>query len=160
MVAVYPPGARYMRHVDNPDGNGRLLTALWYLNVGWRNGDGGELRLRPADGAERGTKICVGLTFLRSYEGVGAASLSCVAPCACDASSLAGLDPRARASRLLTSEVAARVGDSVRKPRPSSFTAAFDFPRRPTGDGDFLRLIDSYISTARSDLSMSPLVCR
>ena len=28
----------------------RLLTALWYLNVGWRNGDGGELRLRAADG--------------------------------------------------------------------------------------------------------------
>ena len=60
----------------------------------------------------------------------------------------------------LDGEVAARVGDSVRKPRPSSFTAAFDFPRRPTGEGDFLRLIDSYISTARSDLSMSPLVCR
>ena len=30
----------------------RLLTALWYLNVGWRDGDGGELRLRPADGGE------------------------------------------------------------------------------------------------------------
>ena len=28
----------------------RLLTALWYLNVGWRDGDGGELRLRAADG--------------------------------------------------------------------------------------------------------------
>ena len=28
----------------------RLLTALWYLNVGWRDGDGGELRLRATDG--------------------------------------------------------------------------------------------------------------
>ena len=63
-----------------------------------------------ADGAERGTKICVGLTFLRSYEGVGAASLSCVAPCACDATSLDGLDPRARASLFHTTEVAATVG--------------------------------------------------
>ena len=28
----------------------RLLTALWYLNVGWHDGDGGDLRLRAADG--------------------------------------------------------------------------------------------------------------
>ena len=60
-----------------------------------------------ADGAERGTKSCVGLTFLRSYEGVGAASLSCVAPCA--GHLLDGLDPRARAS-LFHDRVAATVG--------------------------------------------------
>lgn len=30
MIAVYPSGgSRYMRHVDNPDGNGRLLTVLF-----------------------------------------------------------------------------------------------------------------------------------
>lgn len=46
MFAVYPGGgARYMRHVDNPDGNGRLLTCLYYLNIGWREDDGGCLRL-------------------------------------------------------------------------------------------------------------------
>ena len=46
MLAIYPgEGARYMRHVDNPDGNGRLLTALYYLNAAWAPGDGGELRV-------------------------------------------------------------------------------------------------------------------
>ena len=51
MVAVYPGGrARYMRHVDNPDGNGRLLTCLYYLNLGWVEGDGGELRLWREEG--------------------------------------------------------------------------------------------------------------
>lgn len=52
MFAVYPGGgARYMRHVDNPDGNGRLLTVLYYLNARWVGVDGGELRLwtRPSD---------------------------------------------------------------------------------------------------------------
>lgn len=51
MLAIYPgKGSRYMRHIDNPDGNGRLLTCLYYLNAGWRAGDGGELRLWHADG--------------------------------------------------------------------------------------------------------------
>jgi hypoxia-inducible factor (prolyl hydroxylase) len=46
MCTVYPgAGARYVRHVDNPDKNGRLLTALLYLNVDWEEGDGGELRI-------------------------------------------------------------------------------------------------------------------
>lgn len=51
MFAVYPAGgARYMRHTDNPDGNGRVLTCLYYLNPGWRAADGGELSLlRPSD---------------------------------------------------------------------------------------------------------------
>ena len=48
----------YFRHTDNSSGNGRLLTALVYLNVmtsallldtwteeNWQKGDGGELRL-------------------------------------------------------------------------------------------------------------------
>ena len=59
MCSVYPgAGARYVRHVDNPEKNGRLLTALLYLNPNWEQGDGGELRvfrcLRP-DGADAGT---------------------------------------------------------------------------------------------------------
>ena len=52
MLAVYPGrGTRYMRHVDNPDGNGRLLTCLYYLNASWRNEHGGHLRLWRADGS-------------------------------------------------------------------------------------------------------------
>ena len=35
MVANYPSaGARYARHVDNPDQNGRKLTVILYLNPG------------------------------------------------------------------------------------------------------------------------------
>ena len=35
MVANYPSaGARYARHVDNPDQNGRTLTVILYLNPG------------------------------------------------------------------------------------------------------------------------------
>ena len=56
MCTLYPgAGARYVRHVDNPDRNGRLLTALLYLNPEWREGDGGELRVfrcLRADGAD------------------------------------------------------------------------------------------------------------
>lgn len=54
MLAYYPSdGARYMRHVDNPDGNGRLLTTIYYLNSKWTEGDGGCLRLfRGDDGGE------------------------------------------------------------------------------------------------------------
>eukprot|EP00730_Choanoeca_flexa_P003302 TRINITY_DN11359_c1_g1_i1.p1 TRINITY_DN11359_c1_g1~~TRINITY_DN11359_c1_g1_i1.p1 ORF type:complete len:725 (+),score=117.91 TRINITY_DN11359_c1_g1_i1:1797-3971(+) len=46
MVTCYPGNrARYIRHVDNPHGNGRKLTVLYYLNHDWRQGDGGELRV-------------------------------------------------------------------------------------------------------------------
>ena len=50
MLAVYPAGGRYMRHVDNPGGNGRLLTIVYYLNACWREQQhGGSLRLWSAD---------------------------------------------------------------------------------------------------------------
>ncbi|CAJ1365356.1 unnamed protein product, partial [Effrenium voratum] len=47
MLTCYPgeSRARYFRHTDNSSGNGRLLTALIYLNEDWKPGDGGELRL-------------------------------------------------------------------------------------------------------------------
>ncbi len=53
MTTCYPGGsARYVRHCDNqcnagqgPNCNGRRLTALYYLNPGWKQGDGGELKL-------------------------------------------------------------------------------------------------------------------
>lgn len=48
MAAFYPgDGARYVRHCDNPHGNGRILTLLLYLTPQWSAGDGGELRLYP-----------------------------------------------------------------------------------------------------------------
>ncbi len=34
-----------LRHCDNPDKNGRILTAILYLNPDWSEGDGGELQL-------------------------------------------------------------------------------------------------------------------
>ena len=49
MVAVYPAeGARYARHCDNPDRNGRKMTVILYLNPGWEQRMGGNLHIfRP-----------------------------------------------------------------------------------------------------------------
>jgi hypoxia-inducible factor (prolyl hydroxylase) len=57
MVACYPgDGTQYVKHCDNicTDGhgtacNGRRLTAILYLNLLWRPGDGGELVIYPPD---------------------------------------------------------------------------------------------------------------
>ena len=60
MIAVYPGQAtRYRQHIDNPDGNGRLLTALWYLNPNWTVADGGPLRLHPVAQAASATPVQV-----------------------------------------------------------------------------------------------------
>jgi hypoxia-inducible factor (prolyl hydroxylase) len=40
---------RYVRHCDNPDKNGRVLTALYYLNKAWTPHNGGCLRIYPSD---------------------------------------------------------------------------------------------------------------
>lgn len=46
MATCYPGnGARYTRHCDNPNKNGRKLTAILYLNADWKPEHGGELQL-------------------------------------------------------------------------------------------------------------------
>eukprot|EP00658_Telonema_sp_P-2_P011495 TRINITY_DN14399_c0_g1_i1.p1 TRINITY_DN14399_c0_g1~~TRINITY_DN14399_c0_g1_i1.p1 ORF type:complete len:219 (+),score=54.33 TRINITY_DN14399_c0_g1_i1:287-943(+) len=46
MVTVYPGnGAHYVRHIDNNNGNGRVLTTILYLNPHWQPSHNGCLRL-------------------------------------------------------------------------------------------------------------------
>ncbi len=46
--ALYPPGARYLRHLDRfRDDDRRALTAIVYLNDAWEAADGGQLRFWP-----------------------------------------------------------------------------------------------------------------
>ena len=52
--ALYPPGARYARHVDRfRDDDARVLSLVLYLNAGWRAADGGALRIARVGGASR-----------------------------------------------------------------------------------------------------------
>ena len=46
MLAIYPPQARFQKHIDNTANDGRRLTLLCYLNPGdWAKEKGGALRL-------------------------------------------------------------------------------------------------------------------
>nr|AVE14374.1 HIF-alpha prolyl 4-hydroxylases PHD2A [Crassostrea gigas] len=49
MVACYPgPSTGYLRHVDNPNKDGRAITCIYYLNKDWDSKvDGGTLHIYP-----------------------------------------------------------------------------------------------------------------
>ncbi|XP_075059602.1 egl nine homolog 1 isoform X2 [Mixophyes fleayi] len=49
MVACYPgKGTGYVRHVDNPNADGRCVTCIYYLNTNWdAKANGGVLRIFP-----------------------------------------------------------------------------------------------------------------
>lgn len=49
MVACYPgEGSQYVKHIDNPNEDGRCVTCIYYLNKNWQvDRDGGLLRLFP-----------------------------------------------------------------------------------------------------------------
>jgi len=50
--ALYPPGARYVRHLDALRGStARVVSLVLYLNETWSAADGGALRLHGAEGA-------------------------------------------------------------------------------------------------------------
>ena len=45
-LALYPPGSRYQKHIDNFHGRSpRVVTFILYLNEDWQTGQGGQLRL-------------------------------------------------------------------------------------------------------------------
>lgn len=47
-LAHYPKGSFYKRHLDQfSERNNRMISMIIYLNKGWKNGDGGELRIYP-----------------------------------------------------------------------------------------------------------------
>lgn len=59
MCAVYPgSGTHYVKHVDNPNHDGRCVTAIYYLNLNWDvKRDGGVLRIYPESEKEKMAEV-------------------------------------------------------------------------------------------------------
>ncbi|XP_044747045.1 egl nine homolog 1 isoform X2 [Coccinella septempunctata] len=59
MCAVYPgSGTHYVKHVDNPNHDGRCVTAIYYLNLNWDvKKDGGVLRIYPESEKEKMAEV-------------------------------------------------------------------------------------------------------
>nr|XP_053651021.1 egl nine homolog 1-like isoform X3 [Cherax quadricarinatus] len=58
MVACYPgQGAHYVKHIDNPNGDGRCITAIYYVNKHWTSQDGGVLRIYPEGCSDKVAEI-------------------------------------------------------------------------------------------------------
>ena len=52
--AVYQPGTGYARHLDRlRDNDGRVVSAVFYLNDAWQESEGGALRRHMADHSHR-----------------------------------------------------------------------------------------------------------
>jgi SM-20-related protein len=52
-LAYYPVGAFYKKHIDQFKGkSNRLISVIIYLNEGWKEGDGGELKIFKPDGTD------------------------------------------------------------------------------------------------------------
>ncbi len=52
-LALYPPGGRYQKHIDNFRGrSARIITFILYLNADWQSKQGGQLRLYTNDDNE------------------------------------------------------------------------------------------------------------
>ena len=59
--AMYPPGAFYRQHLDRfRDDDRRMVSAIIYLNEGWRPDDGGQLRMSLASGMVHDVQPCAG----------------------------------------------------------------------------------------------------
>ncbi|XP_071535672.1 prolyl hydroxylase EGLN3 isoform X2 [Panulirus ornatus] len=58
MVACYPGNdTHYVKHVDNPNGDGRCITAIYYVNKAWTREDGGVLRIYPEGCSDKVAEI-------------------------------------------------------------------------------------------------------
>jgi SM-20-related protein len=68
-ITVYPPGTYYKRHLDQFRADDhRKLSAICYLNEGWTEGDGGQLRMHLATGAVDVLPLAGRLAIFRSDE--------------------------------------------------------------------------------------------